>query len=75
VHAPYSPRAAYRCSVVMYDGTELAWVRLELDILASALMRAPLCADELARFDALLRREREILGLDRRRNGTATERG
>src|SRR5581483_5606531 len=31
VHARYSGRAAYRCSVAMSDGRELAWVRLELD--------------------------------------------
>jgi len=74
VHARYSARRRLPMSVVMHDGTELAWVRLELDILASALMRAPLCADELVRFDALLRREREILGLDRRTNDTATGR-
>jgi hypothetical protein len=59
----------------MYDGNELAWVLLELDILASALMRAPLCSADLVRFDELLRREREILGFDRGTNETATDRG
>ena len=46
------------------DGNELAWVRLELDILASAFRDGALTDGEGARFAALLRRECELLGLD-----------
>ena len=44
-------------------GSELAWVRLDLDMLSSAQLAAPLTPIEGARFVALLRRERELLGV------------
>jgi hypothetical protein len=44
-------------------GSELAWVRLDLDLLSSAQRSAPLTPIEGARFVALLRRERELLGV------------
>jgi hypothetical protein len=46
------------------DGNELAWVRLELDILASAHRDGTLTDVERARFGDLLRRECALLGLD-----------
>ena len=46
-----------------HAGTELAWVRLELDILVSSHGLAPLTDSERARYEQLARREREILRL------------
>jgi hypothetical protein len=46
------------------DGNELAWVRLELDILASSRTIAPLSAGDEARYKALTRRELELLGVE-----------
>ncbi len=46
----------------MDGGNELAWVRIELDILASSRSKAPLTPPEEARYAALVRRERELLG-------------
>jgi hypothetical protein len=40
---------------------ELAWVRVELDLLGSA---GPLPPSKRARFEELVRRERLLLGLD-----------
>jgi hypothetical protein len=45
-------------------GNELAWVRLELDILASAHREGIMTDAERARFEELLRRECALLGLD-----------
>jgi hypothetical protein len=44
------------------DG-ELAWVRLELDLLTAALRRAPLSLEEMRRYEALTARERELLAV------------
>ncbi len=46
------------------DGTELAWVRRELDVLASARTLAPLSEADQARYADLARRERDLLGVD-----------
>jgi hypothetical protein len=46
----------------MTDG-ELAWVRLELDLLSAAMRRAPLSLEEMRRYEALTTRERELLAL------------
>lgn len=42
----------------------MGWVRLELEILASARMVAPLSDAAEARFDRLRRRERVLVALD-----------
>ena len=66
----YAPRRASspRQRLLMFGNVEgsneLAWVRLEIDILASARRTGSLDDGERARLDDLQRRERELLGLD-----------
>jgi hypothetical protein len=48
---------------------ELAWVRLELEILRSAQLRSSLTATEQARLEELSRREQELLRVARRATG------
>ena len=57
-----TPPALDNARALADHGNELAWVRVDLDMLRSAGFVASLTPIDDARFDALLRRERKLLG-------------